>query len=231
MPTALRLLRANRSVQRALLVCSRHCELSGNVLLKITHQAIFTWSARITAQYCRYCLHITSKWHLRFEIPVVNERFAMYVQIDQQSLVTRQMWNMYARQRRAASEIQDDYEVIQQKLHNILEDVLPDWQIKLVGSSMNGLSTFGSDLDICLIDDYSDLTSWQIIQCLLIGLKRYGVDDRPCYIPDIPLVRFRDDTTGRQVDLGINTRNSIRNTHLIKCYTKCEYHRFPPHTA
>lgn len=155
----------------------------------------------------------------------------MSVNMNQQSLVTRQIWNMYARQRRSVEEIQNDYVILQQKLHDILEDVLPDWEIRLVGSSMNGLSTYSSDLDLCLIDDYSDLSSWQIIQYLVCGLKRYGIDNRPLYVPEIPLVRFCDDTTGRQVDLGINSRNSIRNTHLIQCYTKCEYHPFLPCAA
>lgn len=146
--------------------------------------------------------------------------------INYQPLLARQMWNMYARERQSLADIQDDWDDLHDRLSDMLDDVIEEWdQLHPVGSMMNGLGTNGSDLDICLIE-YSDYSSVDVARKICSALRNeysgYNASN-VYYIPDIPLVHFRDEQTGLEVDLGINSRASLKNTSFIKYYAGRKY--------
>lgn len=113
-------------------------------------------------------------------------------------------------------------------LYNILNGVLTQSGLFIVGSSMSGCGTMTSDMDLCLM-----LTDYEVDQTkeapdLLYMIQRSFQKCsflNSCMVirAKVPILRFTDTISKIECDLNINNRVGIRNTHLIKYYCMLDW--------
>ncbi|ORZ22602.1 hypothetical protein BCR42DRAFT_406587 [Absidia repens] len=106
-----------------------------------------------------------------------------------------------------------------QKIGQLLNNEWPNKGIKaiLFGSSVNGLGTNQSDVDICITSQWSGLRSVRALATLFI---RCGMQ-QVIYVPraQVPIVRLFDPETQLACDININSTMALYNTDMIKAYT------------
>ncbi|ORX82661.1 Nucleotidyltransferase [Basidiobolus meristosporus CBS 931.73] len=105
-----------------------------------------------------------------------------------------------------------------QKLQNIVEVEWPDKYIKvhLFGSSANLLSTSTSDVDICILTDWDDLTN---VHVLAACMRKHGMRRVYCIAgAKVPIVKMWDPELKLACDININHPISLRNTEMIRTY-------------
>ncbi|ORY80613.1 hypothetical protein LY90DRAFT_500394 [Neocallimastix californiae] len=105
------------------------------------------------------------------------------------------------------------------KVSNIILNEWPksNLSIHLFGSTVNGLWSHTSDVDLCIFADkegeYNDMRK------LAQVLRKAGmVDVIPINGARMPICKFRDQDTKFNCDLSVNNRIPIYNSELIRCY-------------
>ncbi|KAK9767501.1 hypothetical protein K7432_002683 [Basidiobolus ranarum] len=105
-----------------------------------------------------------------------------------------------------------------QKLQNIVNVEWPDKYIKvhLFGSSANLLSTSTSDVDICILTDWDELTN---VHVLAACMRKHGMRRVYCIAgAKVPIVKMWDPELKLACDININHPISLRNTEMIRTY-------------
>ncbi|KAB0802132.1 hypothetical protein PPYR_04318 [Photinus pyralis] len=98
----------------------------------------------------------------------------------------------------------------------------------MVGSTMSGLATKNSDIDMCLLlrtgatDNRANAVYYlEIIRNSLINCD--FVQAPEVILAKVPILKFRTSEHGFEVDLNCNNTVGIRNTHLLHCYTQLDW--------
>lgn len=113
-------------------------------------------------------------------------------------------------------------------VYQVLKEAFSHCGLYVVGSSMNGFGTNSSDMDMCLmlthyeIDQKTEATN--ILRQILRPLKKCSyIEQLELIRAIVPILKFRDGISGVEVDLNVNNAVGIRNTHLLKCYSKMDW--------
>jgi len=102
-----------------------------------------------------------------------------------------------------------------------------DCSICVFGSTFNGFGGSGSDLDMCLFPHNISMDAkftLNIVRRVLRKECRNFIKDGIELVPaKIPILKFFDVEGSLEVDLSVNNPTSIRNTHLLYCYSQLDY--------
>ncbi|KAF5280241.1 hypothetical protein FQA39_LY18091 [Lamprigera yunnana] len=98
----------------------------------------------------------------------------------------------------------------------------------MVGSTMSGLGTKNSDLDMCLLlhscstDARADAVHYlDVIRSSLLNCD--FVQAPEVIYAKVPILKFKTIQHGFEVDLNCNNAVGIRNTHLLHCYSQLDW--------
>uniref|UniRef100_A0A8C5D886 polynucleotide adenylyltransferase n=1 Tax=Gouania willdenowi TaxID=441366 RepID=A0A8C5D886_GOUWI len=103
-------------------------------------------------------------------------------------------------------------EVCRVQLQEDIRRLYPVARLYLTGSSMNGLGCRSSDADLCLVIEARVSVSYSqllfkpyIVKATVIRAK-------------VPILKFKERSSGLEFDLNINNTVGIRNTFLLRSY-------------
>ncbi|KAK4883539.1 hypothetical protein RN001_006858 [Aquatica leii] len=98
----------------------------------------------------------------------------------------------------------------------------------MVGSTMSGLATKSSDIDLCLLlrscptDTRADAVHYlEMIRNSLLNCDFAQASE--VIHAKVPILKFKTTHHGFEVDLNCNNAVGIRNTHLLHCYTQLDW--------
>jgi len=95
------------------------------------------------------------------------------------------------------------------------------------GSTFNGFGAEGCDIDMCLFPQGPAVSDKQWLTRVRSLLQRHCshfIKGRIELISaKVPILKFYDRAGGLEVDLSVNNPTSIRNTHLLFCYSQADY--------
>ncbi|KAM9331363.1 poly(A) RNA polymerase GLD2 [Gastrophryne carolinensis] len=119
-------------------------------------------------------------------------------------------------------------ELCRAELQREIQQIFPQSRLYLVGSSLNGFGTRGSDGDLCLVIKEEPINQQTEARHILSLLQKHfytrlGYVERPQLIrAKVPIVKFRDRVSGAEFDLNVNNVVGIRNTFLLRTYAHIE---------
>ncbi|XP_076350503.1 uncharacterized protein LOC143247048 isoform X4 [Tachypleus tridentatus] len=111
---------------------------------------------------------------------------------------------------------------------SILQNKFPYCGLFVVGSSMNGLGSNSSDMDMCLMLTHGEIDqkneAAHILKYILKEISKHSFVKKPQFIhAKVPILKFTDKISGVEVDLNINNAVGIRNTQLLNCYSRVDW--------
>lgn len=104
-----------------------------------------------------------------------------------------------------------------------------DCGICVFGSTFNGFGGSGSDLDMCLFPHEINMmmnskgTLSLARRVMRKECRNFIKGDIELVPAKIPILKFFDAEGSLEVDLSVNNPTSIRNTHLLYCYSQLDY--------
>lgn len=113
-------------------------------------------------------------------------------------------------------------------LLNMIQRRFPGVSLHLVGSSCNGFASDSSDADFCImITQARDVNQkhearfyLKTVESLIRPLRSLrGMQFIPA---KVPILKFKDMVSGCECDVNINNAVGIRNTHLLRTYSKVD---------
>ncbi|NXL40073.1 GLD2 polymerase, partial [Glaucidium brasilianum] len=133
-------------------------------------------------------------------------------------------------------------ELCRTQLQREIQQIFPQSRLFLVGSSLNGFGTRGSDGDLCLLVKEEPIPTFvfnvnilfqvnqktearHILSLVqkLFSTKLCNYIERPQLIrAKVPIVKFRDKVSCAEFDLNVNNVVGIRNTFLLRTYAYIE---------
>jgi len=106
-----------------------------------------------------------------------------------------------------------------------------DCGICVFGSTFNGFGNDTSDIDMCLFphDMFNDSKAFlsqarRILNKECRNFIKGGIELVPA---KVPILKFFDREGRLEVDISVNNPTSIRNTHLLYCYSQADYRLRP----
>lgn len=123
-------------------------------------------------------------------------------------------------------------EELRRRLERGIREVCSGCHLVLVGSSLSGFGCRGSDADFCLLLTFGEVDqknhAVHILQVIHRHLRRFSYVCKSFVIQaKVPILRFVDKITGIECDININNIIGIRNTHLMKAYSKVDWRVAP----
>ncbi|XP_030759027.1 poly(A) RNA polymerase gld-2 homolog A-like isoform X2 [Sitophilus oryzae] len=105
---------------------------------------------------------------------------------------------------------------------------LNHYALYIVGSTMTGFGLNTSDIDMCLLikpcTEDPRLDSVHQLHHIKNYLLRYGlIIDSELILAKVPILKFREQATGFEIDLNCNNSVGIYNTHLLYCYARLDW--------
>jgi poly(A) RNA polymerase GLD2 len=151
--------------------------------------------------------------------------------VDKLASVTQVITN-YFRQYKQPQDVFTRKMRLREALYTVMKGVFPYCGLYIVGSSMNGLGSSSSDMDLCLMLSASDIDqkkeATEILRVLCKALRRCTfIRDLKLIKAKVPILKFYDRISGVECDLNINNSVGIRNTHLLNAYTKLDWRVSP----
>ncbi|GLH11618.1 Poly(A) RNA polymerase gld-2 homolog A [Gryllus bimaculatus] len=141
---------------------------------------------------------------------------------------SRDIWDKYSRNKQKQTSYEKKVNICRM-LSSVLEPVHPGYMFLVTGSTLNGFGTERSDLDICLLVDDSNATSRDEALAHLKRIKQTLENDpsmtkrAELILAKVPILKFRDARWDVEVDINCNSNVAIRNTHLLYCYSICDW--------
>ncbi|OWR51040.1 poly(A) RNA polymerase gld-2 homolog A-like isoform X1 [Danaus plexippus] len=112
-------------------------------------------------------------------------------------------------------------------LYISIKSMFPRYGLYVVGSTMSGFGLDSSDMDLCL--HVRALAELEPRAHALLHLN-YILSHIRSFDPGaeliqakVPILKFRDERNGLQVDLNCNNVVGIRNTNLLYCYSRMDW--------
>lgn len=117
---------------------------------------------------------------------------------------------------------------LRETVQGIFRQIFPQCSLHVVGSSVNGLGTNTSDMDMCLmLCNYEIDQQTEALQILRMAQRIFNmcafVKSTELIVAKVPILKFTDKQYGIQVDFNINNDVGIWNTHLIKSYCQLDW--------
>ncbi|KAJ2160799.1 hypothetical protein GGF46_001987 [Coemansia sp. RSA 552] len=104
-----------------------------------------------------------------------------------------------------------------EKFATILVAEFPDWEVDIhvFGSSVNGLGTSRSDVDICLTTEHRELENIFVLNRVL---RKYGM--RTYCVPRarVPIVKIWDPALRIASDINVNNTIALHNTRMLQTF-------------
>ncbi|KAJ2722048.1 hypothetical protein GGI07_003582 [Coemansia sp. Benny D115] len=104
-----------------------------------------------------------------------------------------------------------------EKFATILSIEFPNWEVEIhvFGSSVNGLGTSRSDVDICLTTEHKELENVFVLNKVL---RKYGM--RTYCVPHarVPIVKSWDPELRIASDINVNNTIALHNTRMIQTF-------------
>ncbi|KAL1505853.1 hypothetical protein ABEB36_005315 [Hypothenemus hampei] len=102
------------------------------------------------------------------------------------------------------------------------------YALYIVGSTMTGFGLNSSDIDMCLLirpcTEDPRLDSLQQLHYIKNYLLKYGlIIHSELILAKVPILKFREETRGFEIDLNCNNAVGIYNTHLLYSYARCDW--------
>ncbi|KAH8103324.1 hypothetical protein BXZ70DRAFT_925042 [Cristinia sonorae] len=114
------------------------------------------------------------------------------------------------------------------RIENVLRDKFgPEYSLEQFGSTSYGVDTDTSDLDLVVVDPHSPigvseqtrvLPAIYSVNAAAQALRRAGFADVVPINAAVPIVKFKDPTTGLTGDINVNNRLGLSNSALINRY-------------
>ena len=118
---------------------------------------------------------------------------------------------------------------LRQQFEQHMRRLFPNCDLFIFGSSASGFGSMTSDMDMCLVTNNNvhlkDVKLLYRVKSVLCSA--YPLIDVQVINAKVPILKFVHKTTKIQCDLNINNSDGVRNTHLLKFFTKCDP-RFVP---
>uniref|UniRef100_A0A182NL83 PAP-associated domain-containing protein n=1 Tax=Anopheles dirus TaxID=7168 RepID=A0A182NL83_9DIPT len=108
---------------------------------------------------------------------------------------------------------------------------MPKYELYLMGSTISGFGTDGSDMDMCIVDIngpmYCDtrteaLNNLLRVKSFIESMRSMCFERVDLIRAKVPILRFHHAQERIDIDLSINNRVGIRNTHLLNCYAQLD---------
>lgn len=124
--------------------------------------------------------------------------------------------------------------MLQKKLHlrsallTLIRKDYPTASLHLVGSSCNGFATDSSDADFCVMFTQERKVDQRYEACMYLQhIQRAfrtisSIKHIQLIRATVPILKFEDSISGCECDLNINNPTGIRNTHLMRTYSKVD---------
>ncbi|XP_066149697.1 poly(A) RNA polymerase gld-2 homolog A-like isoform X1 [Euwallacea fornicatus] len=99
----------------------------------------------------------------------------------------------------------------------------------IVGSTMTGFGANTSDIDMCLLmrrsfsDDPRQESLYQLELLKMYLKNRAPITRAELILARIPILKLMDDVSGFEIDLNYNNTVGLHNTHLLYCYSQCDW--------
>ncbi|XP_052742358.1 poly(A) RNA polymerase gld-2 homolog A [Bicyclus anynana] len=108
-----------------------------------------------------------------------------------------------------------------------IKAIFPRYGLYVVGSTMSGFGLDSSDMDLCLyVRALADLEprahALLHLNHILSYIKSFDPSAELIHAK-VPILKFRDERHGLQVDLNCNNVVGIRNTNLLHCYSRMDW--------
>ncbi|TPX48655.1 hypothetical protein SeLEV6574_g01929 [Synchytrium endobioticum] len=140
---------------------------------------------------------------------------------DQEERVTQQVIQLY-NTLKPREEFRTKRMEFLARLQAILDGTWPDHMITahLFGSSVNGLGTEASDVDVCLVTPWEDLENGVSNVHVFASVMRRNKMHNVYTISKakVPICKFYDPVYHVNCDVNINNTLALRNTQFIKAY-------------
>lgn len=140
-------------------------------------------------------------------------------------------------ERRQSKETYSQKMALRNKVYRILQRIFPLCGLYVVGSSVNGLGSNSSDMDMCLMLTDSEFIGFQVDQrneaILVLRLVSSSLNQADFVTKSqiiyakVPILKFSDKGSGVEIDLNVNNSVGIRNTQLLNCYSRLDWRVAP----
>lgn len=147
---------------------------------------------------------------------------------DEWAPVSAALWAHYHQHRHTEDLLARKLE-LHGRLLGKLRTLFPQCGLYIVGSSLTGFGSNKSDADMCLMITMDQVDQQRQAKPILTRVARlltrtgWCMGGRPEVIhAKVPIVRFRDRTTGVEVDMNVNNVVGLRNTRLLQCYAQLD---------
>ncbi|XP_076355314.1 poly(A) RNA polymerase GLD2-like isoform X1 [Tachypleus tridentatus] len=143
--------------------------------------------------------------------------------------LSNQVWDYFVNQQQSKEKYRSKMD-LKERLSSLLKDKLPnlDFELVVVGSSVNGLGSNRSDMDVCLVLPHEKVeqesNSLSILMQILRKIRECHFIKKPEVIrAKVPILKFTDRISGIEVDLNINNTVGVRNTQLLNYYSRMDW--------
>jgi len=167
-----------------------------------------------------------------FEISTTPDHANLKKETLQHTQLTREILD-YARQNSQSDDLLRKKLQLRSALLSVFRRKYPEASLHLVGSSCNGFAGKNSDADFCVmltqhrsIDQKYEACS--ILSQLRSALRYLNPIKKIILIrAKVPILKFVDQISGVECDVNVNNAIGIRNTHLLRSYSKFDNRLVP----
>ncbi|XP_060525946.1 poly(A) RNA polymerase gld-2 homolog A-like isoform X2 [Cylas formicarius] len=142
--------------------------------------------------------------------------------------LNREMWDLFISKAQKI-ETYENKILFWKDLFLYIRRCVSHYSLYIVGSTMTGFGLDTSDVDMCLLirpcTENPRFDSLQHLNNIRLHLiKYYGLTiDPELILAKVPILKFRDESTGFEIDLNCNNSVGIHNTHLLYCYARLDW--------
>ncbi|CAH8555395.1 unnamed protein product [Schistosoma turkestanicum] len=141
--------------------------------------------------------------------------------------LSRKIWEFYNNTKQSSLQYEKKVRLLN-ALHTVVSGVFESAGLYIVGSSINGFGSIGSDMDICLLVTSRNLHQKKeatfILSRILQSLRMCRFLHNFSMIhAKVPIIKFRDKYSSVDCDLNVNNVIGLYNTHLLAMYAKIDW--------
>eukprot|EP01137_Pigoraptor_chileana_P034910 Opistho-2@28163 len=134
-------------------------------------------------------------------------------------LVTRQMESLLTEISPSTGD-RSRREALFARLQTLVSRHWPNASLHVYGSSANNFGLKACDMDVCLMNDADEKAQATMVKKLARMLRKDRMSDvLPLPKARVPIVKFRDPSSGICCDICINNRLALHNTRLLQTYS------------
>ncbi|CAG5127641.1 unnamed protein product, partial [Candidula unifasciata] len=141
--------------------------------------------------------------------------------------ITMDIWNYFLSARMEESDVKRKLR-LRKCIMAIVGSAFPNCSLFIVGSSMTGFATKGSDVDMCLMISQEEIDQRRDASIILNSISKAlrqcsCLDHRQVIKAKVPILKFFDRVSGVDCDLNVNNLIGVRNTHLLRFYAYMDW--------